>query len=189
MAQERLDPADVSTWLTRGRTPEHAAAIAAAWRDFPDLPPDAPLQDRTARGRERIAADVATQLAPQSKRQEVKRQLLEHEIEEASELVERIAGCIDLPLIPTHRRPVEQTRGQRGLRREVVVEAGRAQVAGVRERLDGRAAVAVLLEDGRGELEQLDAPAIEGAAPVRVQRPPRFTSVHAAMVRYGQGAP
>lgn len=56
MAQERLDPADVSTWLTRGRTPEHAAAIAAAWRDFPDLPPDAPLQDRTARGRERIAA-------------------------------------------------------------------------------------------------------------------------------------
>ena len=56
MAVERLDPADVSTWLTRVRTPEHAAAIAAAWRDFPDLPPDASLQDRTARGRERIAA-------------------------------------------------------------------------------------------------------------------------------------
>ena len=33
-----------------------AATIARAWRDFPDLAPDAPLAERQARGRERIAA-------------------------------------------------------------------------------------------------------------------------------------
>lgn len=53
---DAFNPADPASWLTRGRTPEHAAAIAAAWRDFPDLPPDAPLEQRMARGRERIAA-------------------------------------------------------------------------------------------------------------------------------------
>lgn len=53
---EAFDPADPASWLSRGRTPEHAAAIAGAWRDFPDLPSDAPLERRMARGRERIAA-------------------------------------------------------------------------------------------------------------------------------------
>lgn len=56
MVQDDFDPADASCWLARGRTPEHAAAIASAWRDFPDLPSDAPAADRMARGRERIAA-------------------------------------------------------------------------------------------------------------------------------------
>lgn len=53
---DAFDPADPAAWLSRGRSPEHAAAIAAAWRTFPDLPGDAPLADRMARGRERIAA-------------------------------------------------------------------------------------------------------------------------------------
>lgn len=53
---DAFDPSDPAAWLSRGRTPEHAAAIAAAWRTFPDLPAAAPLADRMARGRERIAA-------------------------------------------------------------------------------------------------------------------------------------
>lgn len=56
MDTEPFDPASPACWITRGRSPEHAAAIAGAWRDFPDLPPDAPLDARMARGRDRIAA-------------------------------------------------------------------------------------------------------------------------------------
>lgn len=51
-----FDPACADHWIAHGRKPAHAAAIAAAWRDFPDLPPGAPLDVRQARGRERIAA-------------------------------------------------------------------------------------------------------------------------------------
>ena len=53
---DAFDPSDPAAWRSCGRTPEHAAAIAAAWQTFPDLPADAPLSDRMARGRERIAA-------------------------------------------------------------------------------------------------------------------------------------
>lgn len=56
MTEEPFDPADASCWLARGRTPAHATAIAGAWRDYPDLPPDAPAAERLARGRDRIAA-------------------------------------------------------------------------------------------------------------------------------------
>lgn len=56
MDAEPFDPARAACWLARGRTPEHAAAIAGAWQAFPDLPASAPLEDRMARGRERIAA-------------------------------------------------------------------------------------------------------------------------------------
>ena len=56
MVTDDFDPADAASWLARGRTPQHAAAIAAAWRDFPDLPRTAPLEERMARGRERVAA-------------------------------------------------------------------------------------------------------------------------------------
>ena len=51
-----FDPACADHWIAHGRDPAHAAAIARAWRDFPDLAPDAPLAERQARGRERIAA-------------------------------------------------------------------------------------------------------------------------------------
>lgn len=51
-----FDPARADHWIAHGRHPAHAAAIARAWRDFPDLAPDAPLAERQARGRERIAA-------------------------------------------------------------------------------------------------------------------------------------
>jgi hypothetical protein len=53
---ETFDPTDPSTWRARGRTADHADAIATAWRSFPDLPADAPRADRMNRGRERIAA-------------------------------------------------------------------------------------------------------------------------------------
>ncbi|MCE3543835.1 hypothetical protein LXJ56_27030, partial [Escherichia coli] len=51
-----FDPACADHWIAHGRDPAHAAAIARAWHDFPDLAPDAPLAERQARGRERIAA-------------------------------------------------------------------------------------------------------------------------------------
>lgn len=53
---DTFNPADVASWLSRGRRLEHAEALAAAWRDHPDLPNDAPLADRMARSRARVAA-------------------------------------------------------------------------------------------------------------------------------------
>lgn len=51
-----LDPGDAGCWIARGRPAHHAEALAAAWQAFPDLPNDAPLEDRMARSRERVAA-------------------------------------------------------------------------------------------------------------------------------------
>lgn len=51
-----FDPADADCWIAHGRKREHAALIAAAWREHPDLPPTAPLAERQARSRARIAA-------------------------------------------------------------------------------------------------------------------------------------
>lgn len=56
MPDIRFDPADAACWIAHSRKPEHAALIAAAWRDHPDLPPSAPLVERQARSRARIAA-------------------------------------------------------------------------------------------------------------------------------------
>ena len=53
---EKFDPADAATWVARGRSPDHAEALAKAWRDFPDLAPTAPLEDRMAQTRARVAA-------------------------------------------------------------------------------------------------------------------------------------
>ncbi|WP_174279676.1 hypothetical protein [Sphingomonas bacterium] len=49
-------PGDAATWVARGRSPEHAEALAKAWRDFPDLPADRPLDERMTRTRERVVA-------------------------------------------------------------------------------------------------------------------------------------
>ena len=49
-------PANVDTWIARGRAPDLAALIADAWRRFPDLAPDAPLELRMGRSRARVAA-------------------------------------------------------------------------------------------------------------------------------------
>ena len=53
--RETFDPTEARCWLTRGRSVEHANELARIWRAFPDLPATAPLDDRMARGRERIA--------------------------------------------------------------------------------------------------------------------------------------
>jgi hypothetical protein len=37
MDQHNLDVTDPATWLSRGRNPAEAAALAKAWRDYPDL--------------------------------------------------------------------------------------------------------------------------------------------------------
>ncbi len=49
-----FDPADAGCWMARGRPAHHANALADAWRRFPDLPNDAPLDARMARSRERV---------------------------------------------------------------------------------------------------------------------------------------
>lgn len=51
-----FDPTLASTWLARGRSPDHADALASAWRSYPDLPSDAPLEDRQQRFRARVCA-------------------------------------------------------------------------------------------------------------------------------------
>lgn len=56
MEVDEFNAADPRTWLARGRTPEQAEALAASWRDFPDLPPSASLADRQARSRARVIA-------------------------------------------------------------------------------------------------------------------------------------
>jgi len=56
MDQHTLDVTDPATWLTRGRNPAEAAALAKAWRDYPDLPAAAPADRRMARTRERTIA-------------------------------------------------------------------------------------------------------------------------------------
>jgi len=70
---DRFDPSDAATWIARGRSPEHAEALAQAWRDFPDLPPTAALEDRMARTRARVIAmrpvNDAIQLASEAERQ------------------------------------------------------------------------------------------------------------------------
>lgn len=51
-----FDPCSAATWLARGRAPDHAEALAKAWRDFPDLPPTSSAADRMARTRTRAEA-------------------------------------------------------------------------------------------------------------------------------------
>lgn len=51
-----IDTCDPQAWISRGRDPETANAIAAAWRAFPDLPNDASLEDRMSRIRARATA-------------------------------------------------------------------------------------------------------------------------------------
>lgn len=65
-----FDPASAATWIAKGRTPEHAAILAEAWQDFPDLPSDWPLADRMARTRDRVAAmrPVMTAIAAEQER-------------------------------------------------------------------------------------------------------------------------
>jgi hypothetical protein len=54
--QTTLNVTDPATWLARGRSPAEAAALAKAWRDFPDLPATASAESRMARTRERTIA-------------------------------------------------------------------------------------------------------------------------------------
>ncbi|MHA3790550.1 hypothetical protein [Sphingomonas sp. YL-JM2C] len=51
-----FDPGNAGCWAARGRPAHQAAALADAWQRFPDLPATAPLDDRMARTRERVAA-------------------------------------------------------------------------------------------------------------------------------------
>lgn len=56
MDPHTLNVTDPATWLTRGRNPAEAVALAKAWRDFPDLPSNAPAESRMERTRARTIA-------------------------------------------------------------------------------------------------------------------------------------
>lgn len=51
-----FDPAIAACWIAHGRPPDHAEVLASVWTDYPDLPFDAPLHERMARSRARVAA-------------------------------------------------------------------------------------------------------------------------------------
>lgn len=51
-----FDPASAACWIAHGRRPDHAEVLASVWKDYPDLPFDAPLHERMARSRARVAA-------------------------------------------------------------------------------------------------------------------------------------
>ena len=51
-----FDPASAACWIAHGRRPEHADVLASVWTDYPDLPSEAPLHERMARSRARVAA-------------------------------------------------------------------------------------------------------------------------------------
>lgn len=53
---EQFDPTSASAWTARGRSAGDAEALASIWREYPDLPPTAPSDERLMRCRARIAA-------------------------------------------------------------------------------------------------------------------------------------
>ncbi len=85
---DTFDPADAGCWMARGRPAHHAHALADAWRRFPDLPNDAPLDERMARGRERVQAlrplHEAIGLETERQRQSANFACIERQIAEGS---------------------------------------------------------------------------------------------------------
>lgn len=53
---EQFDPTSAATWMARGRSACDAETLASIWREYPDLPPSAPLDERMLRTRARVAA-------------------------------------------------------------------------------------------------------------------------------------
>ena len=53
---EPFDVTAASTWLARGRSQEHAEALAQIWRELPDLPSGTPAKERMERIRARAIA-------------------------------------------------------------------------------------------------------------------------------------
>ena len=85
---DTFNPADAGCWMARGRPAHHAHALADAWRRFPDLPNDAPLDARMARGRERVQAlrplHEAIGLETERQRQSTNFACIERQIAEGS---------------------------------------------------------------------------------------------------------
>jgi hypothetical protein len=83
-----FDPADAGCWMARGRPTHHAQALADAWRRFPDLPSDAPVEARMARSRERVQAlrPLNEAIAQETERQRQARNFafVERQVEQGS---------------------------------------------------------------------------------------------------------
>lgn len=99
----QFDPCSTATWLARGRAPEHAEAIAKAWRDFPDLAPTASPEDRMARTCARAHDEVESEAEIQRCFPAARSLLGEQAIEK---------GC---GVYPTHASPIQAQYAIRSL--------------------------------------------------------------------------
>src|SRR3546814_509873 len=85
---DSLYPAGTGCWMAHGRPANHAHALADAWRRFPDLPNDAPRDERMARARERVQAlrplNEAIGLEIERQRQSANFACIERQIAEGS---------------------------------------------------------------------------------------------------------
>lgn len=70
---EQFDPTSASAWTARGRSAGDAEALASIWRDYPDLPPTAPSEERLMRCRARIAAMRPMHEAAQAEQERARR--------------------------------------------------------------------------------------------------------------------
>ena len=118
----------------------------------------------------------APDLARQVDRQQVGGQNIDHDIDGHPELDQRVDVGVDARRVPVEVVLVDEECRERCLGREVVVEGGRAEVAGVGERLDRRAAIAVRAEDRRRKAEELVTAALDAGGERGVERQPAHGS-------------
>ncbi len=96
-------------------------------------------------------------LVGQSQGEQVVRELRQRQVEQLRQLHERVGRRVDPRAVPVHPGSAHEVGRHLLLRAEVVVQARRAEPAGVGEGLDRRPAVPVAAEDRGGQREQLSA--------------------------------
>lgn len=71
MSTGDLTTGDPEYWIARGRSDAHARLLAQTWRDYPDLPNDAPVDARVGRSRERALAlkPIQEQISAETERE------------------------------------------------------------------------------------------------------------------------
>ena len=103
-------------------------------------------------------------LVGQSHGEQVVRELRQRQVEQLRQLHERVGRRVDPGAVPVHPGSAHEVGRHLLLRAEVVVQARRAEPAGVGEGLDRRPAVPVAAKDRGGQREQLSASRLEAAA-------------------------
>jgi hypothetical protein len=131
-------------------------------------------------------AQRASDLAREVDGKQVRGQHLDHEIDAHSELDERVDVGIDMGRVPVEPVGVDEERCERRLGREVVVERRGAQVAGMGQRLNRRAAIPMGAEDRCGQAEELMTATLDTVLERRVEREPGHDAA-IAVVGAGSG--